>query len=314
MARIRTIKPEFPQSESIGELSRDARLLFIQLWTVVDDFGRARASSRMLASVLYPYDDDAKDLIDAWLEELEDKGHIRRYRVDGTLYLDIPNWLKHQKIDHPSKFGLPEFTEDAREPSRDLANVSRALAPDLGPVPVPVPRTDIRSVAKATRPRRGEDFEKFKAEYPKRDGSNPWTPAEKLFGQATAADVNPSDLIGAARRYRAECDRKGLTGTEKVAQAQTWLRQKRWTDYADTPPTLQLPAAEDQSFWDHVEQTYRNAGIWSRHAGPKPGFPDCRAPPEVVVRVLEIDRARKLSGKQPLNDGDEIDERARQAG
>ncbi|MCS3451942.1 hypothetical protein M2222_008281 [Bradyrhizobium elkanii] len=306
MARIRTIKPEFPQSESIGQLSRDARLLFLQLFTVVDDFGRARASSRMLASVLYPYDDDAKDLIDGWLDELEEKGHIRRYRVDGTLYLDIPNWLKHQKIDHPSKKGLPEFTEEAREGSR-------GLAPDLGPVPVS--RTNIRSVAKATRPRRGEEFEKFKAEYPQRDGSNPWTPAEKLFDQAIAAGVDSIDLTAAARRYRAECDRKGLTGTEKVAQAQTWLRQKRWTDYADTPPTLQLPAAEDQSFWDHVEQTYRSAGIWSRHAGPKPGFPDCRAPPDVVRRVLEIDEAKRLSGEgmQFGKQGNESDERPRQA-
>ena len=43
MPRIRTIKPEFPQSETIGRLSRDARLLFLQLFTLVDDAGRARA-------------------------------------------------------------------------------------------------------------------------------------------------------------------------------------------------------------------------------------------------------------------------------
>lgn len=36
MARIRTIKPEFPQSETMGRVSRDARLLFIQLWTVAE--------------------------------------------------------------------------------------------------------------------------------------------------------------------------------------------------------------------------------------------------------------------------------------
>lgn len=34
MARIRSIKPEFPQSESIGKLSRDARPLFVLLWTI----------------------------------------------------------------------------------------------------------------------------------------------------------------------------------------------------------------------------------------------------------------------------------------
>ena len=94
MARIRTIKPEFPQSESVGELSRDARLLFILLWTLVDDSSRARASSRLLASLLYPYDDDAGELILGWLIELENGGFIRLYTIEGTSYLDIPKWLK----------------------------------------------------------------------------------------------------------------------------------------------------------------------------------------------------------------------------
>jgi hypothetical protein len=129
VARIRTIKPEFPQSETVGKLSRDARLLFIQIWTLADDSGRARAASRMLASLLYPYDDDAPKLINGWLFELEQNGCIRRYVVDGDTYLDIPNWLKHQKIDHPTKSRLPAFEESLANPREP----SRALAPDLGP-------------------------------------------------------------------------------------------------------------------------------------------------------------------------------------
>lgn len=129
MSRIRSIKPEFPQSETIGALSRDARLLFIQLWTIVDDAGRARAASRMLASLLYPYDDDARDLIDSWLDELERHDCIRRYEVDGTHYLVIPNWLKHQKIDRPSKSKFPEPPETLASPRED----SRVLDADLGP-------------------------------------------------------------------------------------------------------------------------------------------------------------------------------------
>lgn len=119
MARIRTIKPEFPQSESLGRVSRDARLLFAMLFTVADDAGRLRGSSRMLASLLFPYDDDAPRLIDGWLAELEMEGCIRRYEIDGNRYIDIPKWLEHQRIDHPSKSRIPEF----REGSRSLANV-----------------------------------------------------------------------------------------------------------------------------------------------------------------------------------------------
>lgn len=118
MARIRSIKPEFPQSESMGKVSRDARLLFVELWCICDDHGRTRAVSRMLASLLFPYDDDAPKLIDGWLSELQHQGCIRLYDHAGSQYLEICNWLKHQKIDKPSKPLFPGFVES----SRGLAN------------------------------------------------------------------------------------------------------------------------------------------------------------------------------------------------
>lgn len=123
MARIRSIKPEFPQSESMGRVSRDARLLFVQLWCICDDHGRTRAASRMLASLLFPYDDDAPSLIDGWVNELVREGCVRVYEHDGGHFLEIPNWLKHQKIDKPSKPQFPAFGES----SRILASVSRTF-------------------------------------------------------------------------------------------------------------------------------------------------------------------------------------------
>ena len=119
MARIRSIKPEFPQSESMGRVSRDARLLFVMLWPICDDHGRTRAASRMLASLLFPYDADAPRLMDKWLDELEREGCIRRYVVDGSTYLEVCNWLKHQKIDKPSKPAFPSFAESSVNPRED---------------------------------------------------------------------------------------------------------------------------------------------------------------------------------------------------
>ena len=119
MARIRSIKPELPQSESMGNVSRDARLTFILLWTLSDDEGRLRGNSRMLASLLFPYDDDVPALIDGWLKELEDEGCIQRYKIDGQSFVQICNWLIHQKIDKPSKSKIPAFGES----SKPFANV-----------------------------------------------------------------------------------------------------------------------------------------------------------------------------------------------
>jgi hypothetical protein len=129
VARIRTIKPEFPQSESMGRVSRDARLLFVELWTICDDAGRTRAASRMLASLLFPYDDDAPALIDGWLGELEAEGCIVRYTIDGTTYLQVSKWLSHQKIDKPSPSRFPQFDES----SRIVAKPRECSSEDLGP-------------------------------------------------------------------------------------------------------------------------------------------------------------------------------------
>lgn len=123
MSRIRSIKPEFPQSESMGNVSREARLAFILLWTLADDAGRLRGNSRMLASLLFPYDDDAPGLIDGWLAELEHENCIVRYRVADASYVEIVNWQQHQKIDRPSASKLPPSSDGsrvvakAREPS-----------------------------------------------------------------------------------------------------------------------------------------------------------------------------------------------------
>jgi len=115
--RIRSIKPEFWESESLGRVSREARLLFIGLFSCCDDVGRARGSSRLLASRLFPYDDDAFKRIPAWLSELQKEGCIRLYKVNDECYLDIPKWANHQKIDRPSASKLPSF-DDVREDSR----------------------------------------------------------------------------------------------------------------------------------------------------------------------------------------------------
>lgn len=128
MARIRTIKPEFPQSESMGRVSRESRLCFILLWTIADDAGRLRGNSRMLASLLYPYDDDAKKYMDKWLSELETEGCIERYEVGGDCYIQVSNWAAHQKIDKPSASKIP----GPREDSRKLARIREVSSEDQG--------------------------------------------------------------------------------------------------------------------------------------------------------------------------------------
>ena len=142
MARIRTIKPEFPHSESMGRVSRDARLCFVLLWTLADDYGRLRASSRVLASLLYPFDDDAKDLIENWLTELESVNCILRYQHDSNTYLEIINWSAHQKVDKPSQPKIISFAEASRDPREGSRDPRRGSGSGSGPLPVKDPKSD----------------------------------------------------------------------------------------------------------------------------------------------------------------------------
>jgi hypothetical protein len=247
VGRIRSIKPEFPQSETTGKLSRDARLLFIQLWTIVDDEGRARAASRMLASLLYPYDDDVPNLIGGWLAELVQNDCIRLYIAEGSTYLEIVNWLKHQKIDHPSKSRLPAFSEALAKPREP----SRSLAPDLGPR---IRTKDQESCRVATATPTTE-FEDFWKEYPKRKGTADKQSARKSFEKLVKAGTKPSDLIAAARNYCAEVRSNGNENTEFVPMAATWLNKQRHLDYLAGPPVGAISDDEKMKLFAQLRNT-----------------------------------------------------------
>ena len=207
MGRIRTIKPEFPHSESVGKLSREARLLFVLLWTLVDDAGRARAASRMLASLLYPYDDDAPALMTGWLAELESNNKIRIYNVDGSHYLEICNWLEHQKIDHPTKSRLPECPENSAKARED----SRSLAPDLGPVPRTVDRGPVEAGADAPPPKaRATRLE------------DDWKPSPDDLAFASSRGLSSAEINTEGIKFRNYWTAKSGKDATKLDWPRTW--------------------------------------------------------------------------------------------
>jgi hypothetical protein len=149
MPRIRTIKPELPHDETLARVSREARYTFLLLLTVSDDKGFFRGHLRYLVGAIYPHDADVTEAtLASWLDELVAAGRIRIVVLhDGTPVGCIANFLKHQRIDHPSKSYFhgqlakdqsaapPTFTSTLARPSRDpretLAHgVSESLSPE----------------------------------------------------------------------------------------------------------------------------------------------------------------------------------------
>ena len=281
MARIRTIKPEFPHSESMGRISRDARLLFIESWTLADDSGRIRGNSRMLASLLFPYDDDAPGLIDRWIEELVRENCWVCYTVDGNHYVQIINWEKHQKIDKPSGSKLPGFDESSRILANPLEHSSedrdregtRKGKDHITATPlkngnggnalrneVTLTNTntstntntrDNPQTPKGGRP--NKDWEIFRSLYPKRSGSLEWAKGEQKFAALVKAGTDPNTIIEGCRRYREWCDATSKTGTEMVKQVPTFLNGKCWLESFDIPADTRLVSprrtAEEKRDW-----------------------------------------------------------------
>ena len=86
----------------------------------------------MLASLLYPYDNDAPKLIDKWIVELVNEGCLHRYTISGDTYIEICKWLIHQKIDRPTKSKIPPFAstrEDSRGFDEDSSGDLRIKGP-----------------------------------------------------------------------------------------------------------------------------------------------------------------------------------------
>lgn len=118
MARIRTIKPDFFQSEDNVALSYRARLTWIGLWTYVDDDGRCKDNARLIKGHVWPLEDEvtAKE-VEKDLTELSSTNRILRYEVNGERFLEIRKWRDHQRIAKPTRSKLPAPPQPVSHPS-----------------------------------------------------------------------------------------------------------------------------------------------------------------------------------------------------
>ncbi len=105
--RIRTLKPEMWEDEKIGDISRDARLLFLGLISLADDDGRFRLQPAPLIGKLFPEDGVAPSRFMRWLREITDQELVLLYEAGGKTYGVLPKWHKHQKINRYSPSELP---------------------------------------------------------------------------------------------------------------------------------------------------------------------------------------------------------------
>ena len=155
MARIRSVKPEICESETIARLSAEVERTFVRLWTHLDDHGRAKDNPHLIVAALFPLLAEVTvEVVDQHLDVLAGEGLIVRYVVDGTRYLACPSWAEHQHPQKPRPSKIPP-------PSDGVPYVSRTTTDHVtepyGPVVV-VGEVAVEVEVEGLSPHKSQDY------------------------------------------------------------------------------------------------------------------------------------------------------------
>ena len=268
--RIRSIRPEFWSSEDVAAMDWHTRLVYIGLWSYVDDNGVGRDSERLIVAALFPLDEclsEASVRTHGALKQLETGGQITRYEVNGKRYLHIVAWDTHQKINRASasRYPLPDKAVTCGNETPTPQTHGALSEPSVSPHAK-------RSLGEGENGRRGEgekgkkdscastdverelapsnppktktakndqleaDFADWWATYPRKRGKGQALRAYRAARKKTTAEALHSALTRQTKTLTAR-------GAEYCPYPATWLNGERWTDQPDaaTPAPDQPP-------------------------------------------------------------------------
>lgn len=254
MARIRTVKPEFWTDLKVVTLSPFARLLFMGMWNFADDCGHIEDEPLQLKLQILPNDAvDASGLV----EELMDVGLVKRL----TGCLEIVNFNRHQRIDHPSTCRFAEHSVKAPR--------GRTKSPE----PSKTPRSGRegkgveRKGKKPSPPAEQDGFEEFWDSYPKRNGKKIGKSKTQTIWKSLTGEQRELARLGVIH-YLNACEQELTIAKDPFR----WLRDKAWEDW-------QEPAAANPARRNGRPETPYGAQSWGSSSEPEPscehGAPMC---------------------------------------
>jgi hypothetical protein len=128
--RMRVVQPTFWDDEGISQLSWDARLALIAMWSYVQDNGVGKDNVGSIIGQLFSNDAE-KDYkatrlrVSGALDELCIEGLLIRFEHEGIKYLEVANWSTWQKPDRPSKARFPTYASTKADTREKVACMSR---------------------------------------------------------------------------------------------------------------------------------------------------------------------------------------------
>jgi hypothetical protein len=221
--RIRSIRPEFWSSEDVAAMDWHTRLVFIGLWSYVDDNGVGRDVEPLICAALFPLDGDLPESsrrVTGALRHLSDHGQIVRYKVAGKPYLHVVAWTKHQRIEKASAGRYPL-------PTSEDAEIQESSPTTPGILPEP------STPGEGEKGRRGEVllsaeadddepdlFADFYAAYPRKEARRK---AEQAWRAATKR-TDPAVIMAGLEKFQFSPDR------HFIPLPASWLNAERWAD------------------------------------------------------------------------------------
>lgn len=222
------MKPEFWEDETIGSLSRDARLLFIATWNLADDTGVLRWSAPYLKASVFMYDDDLDVLrVGDLMEELAKNELVRRFTVEktGQVLAQVVNFTKHQVINRPQPTKFPRPPWEVGSSVNDSLNDS-LIPPGLFTVGREGKGKERKGEGKETRATRSARSTTFPESF------EISSEALETLRQKHALDISWSNEFEKFRNYH---QAKGSQFVDWNAAWRTWVGKA--VEYAKQAPT-----------------------------------------------------------------------------
>ena len=258
--RIRTIRPEFYKSDSISQISWDARLVFMCLWSYVTDNGVGRDNVRLIRGECFPMEDDSVlPRIESALKELEQVGCIIRYQWEGKKLLCVPNFRKYQHITKPGTMPYPTAQECGIVNDSTLGNYHSvpsseefAASSDQSGCGVGVVSSSKSSSTHTTRACETEPednpltaqeqgyFDQFWALYPKKAGKRD---AMFAFKRALRRAHGATAILAGVTRFASDPNRPP-DGDRYLKSPKNWLEGDCWKDGPYAPNNQQQPTKQ----------------------------------------------------------------------
>jgi hypothetical protein len=226
MARIRTIKPEFWDSPDTARASLRARLLYIAMWNLADDYGVGDGNYKRIIGFAFPNDEIGVSEIPRLIAEVSRTFSVMFFDFEGRPYYWIPSWETHQRTEKRAKQRVP-FPDDPKTldscgETGGVGDSAETLgSPGAGTGEQGNRGTGERELGN-TCPAKPDEFADWYAIYPRKESKGP---ARIAYAKAKKK-VGAEALIAGATRYRDDPNR----WDQYTKLPATWLNAECWDD------------------------------------------------------------------------------------